>query len=53
MLAPGFRLAHTLGVALKVVRFGASLFQHVGIGELHGAQCEDQFFDFPLWNRRF
>ena len=46
-------VAHTLGVALEVVRLGANLFQNFGIGGFGGAQREDQLFDLALVEEPF
>ena len=52
MLRAEFRVAHALGVFLKVVGLDADLFGQLGIGRIDGTERGHQTFNLPLIQQR-
>jgi hypothetical protein len=48
VLTTVLRIAHTVGISLKIIRFGADLVRKFGVGPLDRAQRKNQLFDFAF-----
>jgi hypothetical protein len=48
VLLAEFGIAHTFGIALKVVGFSADFLDHLGVFGTDGTKRNDQLFDLPL-----